>query len=426
MENKFDKIIDRRNTNSLKWDSCKRFFGSDDLLPMWVADSDWAAPQVVIEAIKARVGHGVFGYSEPGEGLNTVVVKWIKRRYGWNIKAEWLVYISGVVPAINVALKVFTGSGGNVVLQPPVYYPFFSAVRNSGANLIENQLRYDQDQYKYKMDFNDLEEKLSNIVITNSEKPKHINQDINNNNDIDNNKFNKNNNIPSNILILCSPHNPIGRVWSKNELSRLADICLQYNYTIVSDEIHSDLIYTGNRHIPMASISDEIAQNTITMIAPSKTFNLAGLNAAVTIIPNSEMRRAFIKNMGGFVSSGNIIGYTAMKAAYSQGDNWLESQLKYLEENRDYVLEYINKNIPGIEVIKPEGTYLIWLDCRGLSLSNKGLEEFMVDKARVGLDVGTWFGSGGEGFMRINIACPRKLLEDGLSRIRTAVKFLNN
>jgi len=421
MNNIFDEIIDRRNTNSLKWDDCSRFFACDDILPMWVADSDWMAPKVVIEAIKKRVEHGVFGYTVPGEELDEVVVKWVKRRYRWDIKTEWLVYISGVVPAINVALKTFTGPGGNIVLQPPVYYPFFSSVKNSGANLIENQLILDKN--KYKMDLRALEETLANNIDNSVKEDGNIEKNrYKNSHKKPTVKRQSKQNIPANMMILCSPHNPVGRVWHEEELKRLADICLEHNYIIISDEIHSDLIYNGNKHIPIASISNDIAQKTITMIAPSKTFNLAGLNAAVTIIPNSKMRRSFLKTMRGFVSNGNIIGYTAMKAAYSHGEEWLEQQVKYLEENRDFTIKYIEEYIPGVKAVKPEGTYLIWLDCRSLRFNNKELEEFMVKNAKVGLDVGTWFGTGGDGFMRINIACPRALLEDGLNRIRTAVE----
>lgn len=410
----FDKIIDRRDTNSIKWDSCQRVFGSDDLLPMWVADSDWKAPQVVIEAIRDRVNHGVFGYTEPGEELNKAVVKWVKERYGWHIEAEWLVYTSGVVPAINITLQTMTGPGGNVVIQPPVYYPFFSAVKKSGANLIENQLVLEGNQYK--IDFEDLEEKLAEVSKLKKEMGNRDNSvcedDIK-----DTNQENSNN-----ILILCSPHNPVGRVWSKEELNRLGELCLKYNFLVISDEIHADLVYTGYNHIPIASISDRITQNTITMIAPSKTFNLAGLGAAVTIIPDKKMRESFVKTMRGLVPSGNVIGYTAMEATYSKGEEWLEGQLKYLKENRNYLIQFIGKYIPGIKVIKPEGTYLVWLDCRGLEFSNKDLERFMIEKAKVGLNAGTWFGSGGEGFMRLNIACPRSVLKEGLTRIKDAVQ----
>lgn len=417
MLNKFDVIVDRRGTNSVKWDDYHKVFGRDDLLPMWVADSDWPAPEVVIKAIKERVNHGVFGYTEPGDELNKVVIDWVKRRYNWEIKPEWLVYISGVVPAINVALKSFTRPGGNVIVQPPVYYPFFTAVKKSGAKLIENPLVLKEHQYE--MDFSDLEDKLVNISNKQFIEENHVQTE---NNLIGRDKVSKGK--PANMIVLCSPHNPVGRVWSKEELQKLADLCLKYNILIISDEIHGDLVYSDNLQVPLASISEEIAMNTITMIAPSKTFNLAGLGSAVTIIPNKKMRKQFLKTMEGFVVSGNAIGFTAMKAAYSQGDEWLGEQLDYLEENRDYAVKYIDKNIPGLKAIKPEGTYLLWLDCRGLGFGKKELEKFMVEKAKIGLDAGAWFGSGGEGFMRLNMASSRRLLEDGLERIKKAVSKL--
>lgn len=387
MDKRFDQIIERRNTNSVKWDALKETFGREDILPMWVADSDWPAPAVVIDVIKERVEHGIFGYTVPGEELDQAVVDWVNRRYQWEIKREWLVYTSGVVPAINVALRTFTGPGGNVVIQPPVYYPFYNAVRKSGANLVENQLLYKEGYYR--MDYQDLEEKL----------------------------------ISADMLILCSPHNPVGRVWKREELERLAELALKHKLIVISDEIHGDLIYSENNHIPLASLSEEIARNTITMIAPSKTFNLAGLATSVTIIPDRKMREAFHRSMAGLVIGGNLLGYTAMEAAYSNGEEWLKSQLKYLEDNRDYAVEYINKDIPGISVKKPEGTYLLWLDCRGLGLKDTDLQKFFVEEARVALNPGISFGKGGEGFMRMNIACPRSLLEEGLQRIKRAVDY---
>lgn len=401
MTSKFDKIVDRRGTNSVKWDACKKVFAREDILPMWVADSDWPAPEPVIEAVKKRVEHGIFGYTEPGEKLDRVVVNWVKRSYHWEIESEWLVYISGVVPAINVSLKSFTGPGGKVIVQPPVYAPFFTAVEKSGAELIENQLILNEN--KYEMDLNDLEKKL--VDISKGEKT-------------------EKNTGTYNMLILCSPHNPVGRVWSKEELEELGNLCLKYNIIIISDEIHGDLVYTGYRQIPIASISKEFAFNTITIIAPSKTFNLAGFGVAVAIIPDKKMRDSFTKTMQGFVTSGNLIAYTAMKAAYSESDLWLSEQMAYLEKNRDFAIEYINNFIPGIKVLKPEGTYLLWLDCRNLNLNNKDLATFMVEEARVGLNSGNWFGNGGEGFMRINMACPRAILEEGLKRIRDAVRKL--
>jgi|LSQX01.2.fsa_nt_gb cystathionine beta-lyase len=413
MDKRFAEIIDRRNSNSVKWDGLKKAFGREDILPMWVADSDWPAPEVVLEALRERVAHGVFGYTEPGEDLARAVVNWVKRRYNWEIKKEWLVYSSGVVPAINVALRTFTGPGGHVVVQPPVYYPFFSAVEKSGAKLVENQLLYAEDQYR--MDFQDLEEKLKEMGKTGSREP---GRDSLSAGAWDGERGN-----PADILILCSPHNPVGRVWTREELERLAELALKYNLIIISDEIHGDLVYSENIHIPLASLGGEISRRTITMIAPSKTFNLAGLATSVNIIPDRKMREAFIRTMSGLVIGGNVLGYTAMEAAYTRGDEWLEGQLKYLEGNRDYAVEYINQHIPGLRVQKAEGTYLLWLDCRGLGLSDPDLKKFFIEEARVGLNPGIIFGKGGEGFMRMNIACPRSLLEEGLRRIKWAVDY---
>ncbi|MFI5358974.1 MAG: MalY/PatB family protein [Halanaerobiales bacterium] len=398
MDQRFAKIVERWNTNSVKWDGLKRNFGREDILPMWVADSDWPVPAAVIEALKKRVEHGIFGYTMPGEELDQAVVEWVRRRYNWEIKREWLVYTSGVVPAINVALQAFTGPGGYVVVQPPVYYPFFAAVEKSGAGLVENQLVEEEGQYR--IDFQDLEEKLLAIREGDSRgEPRKV------------------------ALLFCSPHNPVGRVWHREELERLAELALKYNLLMISDEIHGDLIYSEYNHIPLASLSEEIARRTITMIAPSKTFNLAGLATSVAIIPDREMREAFRRTMDGLVVGGNLLGYTAMQAAYSQGEEWLESQLKYLEENRDFAVEFINKHIPGISVQKPEGTYLLWLDCRGLGLNDAELKRFFVEEARVALNDGKRFGKGGEGFMRMNIACPRSQLEEGLRRIKRAVDY---
>lgn len=395
MQSNFDEVINRRGTDSLKWDNCQAVFGTDNLLPMWVADSDWQAPGVVMDALMQRVKHGVFGYTEPGEELHQTIVDWVKRRYGWEIKKEWLVYSSGVVPAINVAIKGFTSPGDGVIIQSPVYYPFFTAVERNQTRLENNKLIFDGE--RYVMDFADLEARLSRT-----------NQERN----------------PIKLMILCSPHNPVGRVWEEEELVKLGEICLRYGVVVVSDEIHADLIYSDYQHIPLASLSRELAMNSITMIAPSKTFNLAGLHCSVNIIPDPELRETFKKAMDGFVTGGNVLGWTAMQAAYSQGEQWLEEQLHYLEENRDYALEYIEQNIPEIKAVKPEGTYLLWLDFGQLGMGDKELQDFMVNKARVGLNPGVWFGPGGEGHMRLNLACPRVMLEEGLRRIEKALKAI--
>lgn len=391
----FDRIMERRGTDSLKWDGCREIFGTDELLPMWVADSDWRAPQVAIDAIIERAKHGIFGYTLPGNELDRAVVNWVKRRYGWEIEQEWLVYTSGVVPAINVAIKGFTRPGDGVIIQSPVYYPFFSAIERNGTCLVNNQLIYNGK--RYLMDFKDLEEKLST------------------------NQLNKKDESRIKLIILCSPHNPVGRVWEKEELIHLGKICGKYGVLVVSDEIHADLIFRGYRHIPFGSLSNEFAKNSITMIAPSKTFNLAGLHCSVNIIPDPDIRARFKEAMDGFVTRGNVLGFAAMKAVYSKGDEWLEEQLDYLQANLEYALDFIEKQLPGVTAVKPEGTYLLWMDFSGLGMEDQELNDFMIKKARVGLDAGSWFGPGGEGYMRLNLACPRRTLKQGLSRIREAV-----
>ncbi len=397
MNANFDHRKDRRGTDSVKWDHYEDVFGSNDLLPMWVADSDWSAPQAVIDAIKERAEHGAFGYTAPGEELNQVIVDWVSRRYNWKIEPEWILYSSGIVPALNVAVRAYTDPGDEVVIQTPVYYPFYSAITNNGAQVVSNQLLFDGK--RYSVDFEDLENKFKDIKL-----------------------YHKTSR--ANMMILCSPHNPVGRVWTEEELIRMGEICLENDAVLVSDEIHADLIYKGSTHIPFASLSEEFARSSVTMIAPSKTFNIAGLHSSVIIIPDPELRRSFSQNKDGLVSSGNVLGLTAMKAAYSQCDDWLEEQLDYLQANMEFALNYIESRIPGVKVIKPEGTYLLWMDFRSLELDPAELDRLMVEKAKIGLDAGTWFGSGGEGFMRLNMACPRSTLEEGLSRIKKALKEL--
>ena len=390
----FDQYINRCGTNSVKWDQCKKMFGTEDVLPMWVADSDWPAPDVALRAIEERINHGILGYSSPGEELNNAVVNWVKKQYNWEIKKEWLVYTSGVVPAINVALRSNVKEGEGVVLQPPVYYPFFSAVKDNGYLQIDNQLI--EVNNSYQMDFKGLKNSITSFTE------------------------------PIGALILCNPHNPVGRVWKKQELMELGKICLEKEILIISDEIHADLIYNGYKHIPIASLSEELSYNTITMIAPSKTFNVAGLHSSVTIIPDPCLRHSFKKTMSGFVGSGNLFGFVVMEAVYSKGEKWLLEQIKYLEGNRDFAIEYIRKEIPLIKVFQPEGTYLLWLDCRGIGIPPSKINNFMIEEAKVGLDDGSWFGSGGKGFMRLNFACPREILRKGLERISRAVKGWNN
>lgn len=385
----FDKIIERKNTNCVKWDFVDNYLGEKDVLPMWVADMDFPSPKPVIDAIKKRAEHEVYGYTDRSEAYYQSMIDWMLERHDWEIKKEWIAFIPGVVPAINMAVLAFTQPGDKIIVQSPVYFPFFAAVENNKRKLVNNQLKLEND--RYVMDFEDLEKKIDSKVK---------------------------------MLILCSPHNPVGRVWTKDELIRLGEICLKNNIIILSDEIHSDIVYKGSKHIPIASISEEFAQNTITCIAPSKTFNVAGLATSNVIIPNEELLAKFnqmIENI--HIGMTNIFGAVALEAAYTYGKEWLDELLVYLLGNTHYAINFIEDRIPKIKVIKPEGTYLLWLDCRELGMKQNELNQFMLKKAKVALSDGSVFGPGGRGFLRMNIGCPRVILKEGLERIERAVNI---
>lgn len=379
----FNKPVERRGTDSVKWD-----LADDDVIPMWVADMDFESPREVQEAIMDRVKHGVYGYTIELDNLFEAVTKWVSRRHNWTIEREWIVFTPGVMPGILGILQAITRPGDKVILQSPVYTPFFRAVRNSGCHVLNNQLKYENN--RYTMNFPDLEEKAKD--------PR------------------------TRALILCNPHNPVGRVWTREELSTVGKICLENDVVMISDEIHSDLIYKEYKHIPLASICDEFAENSITCIAPSKTFNLAGLNTAFLVIPDSRVRREF-QNMS-LPKRATIFGGIAAEAAYTYGDNWLDALLDYLDDNRRLLAGYLKARTPQIKVVEPEGTYLVWLDCRQLGMDNDGLEKFMLEKAGIWVNQGYSFGSGGDGFIRMNIGCPRPILEKALGRLNAAVNSL--
>jgi cystathionine beta-lyase len=394
----FDTICSRQNTSCAKWDAVKSVFGRDDVIPMWVADMDFPAAAPIVEALKKRAGHEFYGYTHAGPELIQAVVDRLERKFDWKIKPEWVVLTPGVIPALNIAIRVLTRPGDEVVLQEPVYYPFFPSVRQSGCQVATNQLKLVDG--RYEIDFDDLEEKF---------KPKPGMHDA-----------------PSRVraIVLCNPHNPIGRVWDRGDLSRLGEIVIGHGATVISDEIHCELLYRGQRHTPFAAISAEFEQNSIVCMAPSKTFNLPGLAASSIIIPNKKLRESFNAMRLGVVHGPAIFGLVAMEAAYRHGDEWLEQLLDYLQENLDFTLDFFAREIPRIKVIRPQGTYLLWLDCRALGLEDMALRDFMRTKARVGLDDGFLFGAGGSGFQRMNIACPRGILAEALGRIKDAVKSL--
>jgi len=398
MKYDFDRVCSRYNTNCAKWDAVKAIFGSDDVIPMWVADMDFPAASPIVEAIKKRAEHEFYGYTQPGPNLIGAFVDRVQRKFGWRIEPEWVVLTPGVIPAINAAVRALTHPGDEIILQEPVYYPFFPSVRSNGCQIVTNALKLTDG--RYEMDFEDLESKFQ---------PKAGMHDA-----------------PSRVkaIIFCNPQNPVGRLWSREEQKRLGDIVIGHGATVISDEIHCEILFKGYRHTPLASISPEFEQNSIVCMAPSKTFNLAGLSASSIIIPNKKLRDRFNEARSGMVHGPNLFGLVAMEAAYRYGDEWLEQLLDYLQLNLDFTRTYFAEKIPKISVIKPQGTYLIWLDCRALGLDDMTLRSFMREKAKVGLDDGFLFGAGGSGFQRMNIACPRAILEEALRRIETAVNSL--
>jgi cystathionine beta-lyase len=397
MKYDFDTVCDRRNTGCAKWGAVKEIFGREDVIPMWVADMDFPTAPPVVEALKKRAAHPFYGYTMPSPGLTGAVVDRMKRRFGWKIEPEWVVYTPGIIPALNIAVRALARPGDDIILQEPVYYPFFGVVTGSGCQIAHNNLKLSRG--RYTMDFADLESKF---------KPEGRRMD----------------HTRVRAVILCNPQNPIGRVWTKEELTRLGGIVIKNGAVVISDEIHCELLYQGYRHTPFASISEEFAQNSIVCMAPSKTFNLPGLEASSIIIPDKKLRDSFNDARSGLVHGVNIFGLTAMEAAYRYGDDWLEQLLDYLQGSLEITMDWFKKRIPRIKVIAPQGTYLLWLDCRGLKLDDKALQKFMREEARVGFDDGFMFGEGGSGFQRMNIACPRSLLREALGRMEKAALAL--
>ena len=386
---RFDQVINRKKTDSVKWDYTKRIFGVEDVLPMWVADMDFPAPEEVIDALHTRVDHGIFGYTMPGSKMEESVKNWLDSRHSWKIDPKTITYSPGIVTAISMAIHAFTTSEDKIVVQPPVYYPFFEIAQKHKREVLYNQLLLNED-FRYEIDFNDLEEKLSDERTT--------------------------------LFILCNPHNPSGRVWSKEELTRIGDLCIKHNVLIISDDIHSDLLLFGNQYTPIASIRKDIANQTITCIAPSKTFNLAGLQASILLIPNDSLKRRYNEVQQVFGVMGiNTLGAEAMQAAYEHGSNWLDELIQYLQENVLLIEEYLMNHLPQVKIMRPESTYLVWIDVRNVNKSDKELQELLLNKGKLALHIGSKFGENGEGFLRMNIACPKETLLDGLKRLKIAL-----
>lgn len=385
----FDEIIDRRKTGSLKWDALKERFGAEDLLPLWVADMDFRAPQPIIDALTLRAQHGIYGYSGFKPSYYDSVISWYNRRYNWEIKKEWIVYTPGVVAALNFAVQGFTNPGDKVIVQPPVYYPFYRSIESNGRHVLYNPLKLTNN--RYEMDFDDLEEKVQD--------PR------------------------AKMIILCNPHNPIGRVWTRDELQKLGDICVNNGIMVVADEIHSDLRYSGIKFTNFAAISQKFAENSITCTSATKTFNLAGLQSSNIIIPNKRIRQTFESTAASAgTHSPNSFASDAFQAGYDKCEDWLEELMKYVSGNLSFLKEFVRENLPKVKVIEPEGTYLCWLDFREIEPDSEKLEKLMLKDAKVALDEGFIFRLGGEGFERINLACPRSILSKALTQIAAAVK----
>lgn len=381
----FNQKTNREHTSSVKWGLTKQIFGADDVLPMWVADMDFSPPNEVKEAIQERVDHGIYGYTYSPPSTTESIQQWIKKRHGWEINHSWILYSSGVVPSISIAIEAFTAPGDKVMLQSPVYTPFFEMIEKNNRQLVNTPLNLINN--RYEIDFTLFEDRLKDGVK---------------------------------LFLLCNPHNPSGRVWTKEELTRIGELCYQYNCLILSDEIHSDLILK-NKHVPIASLNETFSDITIMCIAPTKTFNLAGLQASALVIPNKQLRKAFkdVQERQGFFSL-STFGIIGMEAAYRFGEQWLEELLAYLRENVHTVKKYIDIHLPGISMMEPEGSYLIWLNCRELHLSDEELKNRLLNKGKLALEPGIKYGPGGEGFVRMNVACPREVVLEGLERLKKA------
>lgn len=393
MKYDFDTLPERRGSGCAKWD-----IPEADVLPMWVADMDFTSPPEVIGALQHYVGHGVFGYPNFGDRPQQAVVEWLSTRHQWEVDPEAVSFVSGVVTGFNQAAHAVAKPGDGYLVQTPTYGPFFGVKENVGLNQQEMELTYNADG-SYSIDLDAFE-----AAIT----------------------------PETRIFMLCNPQNPTGRVFTRAELEGMAEICLRHDVIICSDEIHSDLVYSGQKHIPIASLSKEAADNTITLVAPSKTFNVAGLKASVAIIENEALREKFAAASQGLAGHWvNTMGMVALQSAYREGGPWLDALLSYLEANRDYAVKLINEKIPGVKISSPEGTFLAWLDCRELFArvgddAEPGyFNAFFEQRARVALNNGAWFGKGGEGFVRLNFGCPRDTLVDGLLRLQQAVEKIS-
>ena len=386
----FDKIIDRTNNFSAKWSEMNKNFGTNDLLPMWVADMDFLTAPCVMEALKDRLEQGIFGYTTRPSSYNESIVNWLDNRFSWKINQEWLMFSPAVITSISLLIQNLTQKNDKIMIQEPVYSPFHNIVESNERSLVISPL-VKLDDGSYVMDYEDIESKIKDVKI----------------------------------FILCNPHNPVGRVWTREELTRLGEICLKHNVLVISDEIHSDIILKNHKHTPFASISKEFSENTITCMAPTKTFNLAGLQSSFLVISNPYYYEVMDKAFSILdIKRNNAFSLVATEAAYNYGEDWLYELIKYIEDNVDFAIDYIKNHMPQLKVKKPEGTYLLWVDFSNLNVDKKDLKNALINKGRIALSDGSSFGIGGDGYYRINLACPRSMVLEGLKRIEFAIKSL--
>jgi cystathionine beta-lyase len=383
----FDRVINRRNTGSVKWDECGKLFGNEDILPLWVADMDFESPPAVKEALLRRAEQGLYGYSVNDSSYQDAIISWFGRRHDWALKPEWIVDSPGVVLSLGLCVELFSHPGDQVIIQTPVYHPFYEVIAMNGREVARNPLLL-QDG-RYEMDYEQLEELMKN---------------------------------GASLLILCSPHNPVGRLWRKEELLRLGELCLRYGVTVISDGIHCDMEFEGHKYISFAALSPELAEITLTALSVTKTFNLPGLQTSFIVASNPVMRRKFKKRLDALgLNNPGYFAADVVKAAYNESEDWLEELIQYIAGNVEYATAYLKKHLPQISVIRPEGTYLLWIDCQALKLDVPGLKKLMYQEAKIAFNEGSMFGSEGQGYLRINLACPRTTLEEALKRFCTAV-----
>lgn len=390
MKYDFDEIVDRKNTLSCKWD-----LASDDILPMWVADMDFRTAKPIVDALVNRAQSGVFGYSVYTDDVYEAITGWFKRRHNWEIEKEWIQFSPGIVPALHAFTRIFVKSGEKILMNSPVYYPFFKSAERNGIEAVNSVLL--NKNGRYEIDFKDFEKKAADPLVK--------------------------------MFYLCSPQNPGGRLWSRGELEKIGRICLENNVLVVADEIHCDLVYPGKKHISFGTLSDDIVDNSIICTAPTKTFNLAGLQISSVIIKNPELRKMYADYMtaSGFdYGEAGTFGLEAIRAAYKYGDEWLDSLMEYINGNLEFLLSYVKKNIPKAKVMVPDATYLVWIDFSDYKIDSRTLHKTLKYEGKIWLDEGYLFGKAGEGFERINIACPRKTLEEGLKRIKECINKMDS